>query len=138
MLPVEKSWKIPSWGIPTYQEQFEREDTHMMMGGYDYNWFGMSMMMLGMVVSIALMVVIIWAVVRWLNNRKTLTMPSMRQPQDSYQQDSYQRYEQGYEPHQPPISTFQGAELQSQYQQPEYDQPQAQYPQEMPLQQRRN
>lgn len=101
-----------------------------MMAGYDYNWFGMSMMMLGMVVSIALMVVIIWAAVRWLNNKKTLTMPSMRQPQDSYQ-----KYEQGYEPHQPPISTFQGAEMQSQYQQPEYDQPQAQYPQEMPLQQ---
>ncbi|GAC1350776.1 MAG: hypothetical protein NVS4B9_35860 [Ktedonobacteraceae bacterium] len=74
----------------------------MMMWGYDYNWLGMSMMMLGMVVSLALTVVIIWAFVRWLNNRKTLALPSMRQSQDSYQ-----RYEQGYEPQQPPISTFQ-------------------------------
>lgn len=100
-----------------------------MMWGYDYNWPGISMMMLGMVLSIALIVVIIWAFVRWLNNRKTLTMPSRLQSQDSYQ-----KYEQGYQPQQPPIPTLQEAEPQPRYRQPEYEQPQTLYPQETPLQ----
>ena len=99
------------------------------MWGYGYSWPGMSMMMLGMILWIALMVVLIWALVHWLNKRKTLTVPHMRQPQDSYQS-----YEQGYPPLRQPTPSPQEAEWKYQYRQPEYEQPQAEYPQEIPWQ----
>ena len=87
------------------------------------------MMVLGMIVLIVLMVVLIWALVYWLNNRQALSVPYTRQSQDTYQS-----YEQGYQLQRQPTPGSQVAEWEYQYRQPEYEQPQAQYPQEMPLQ----
>jgi uncharacterized membrane protein len=42
-----------------------------MMWGYGFNWLSMTLMMLGSVLWIVLIVVIIWAVMRWLNHRTT-------------------------------------------------------------------
>ncbi len=42
-----------------------------MMWGYGFNWFSMTLMMLGSTLWIVLLVVLAWALVRWLNNRTT-------------------------------------------------------------------
>jgi putative membrane protein len=46
-----------------------------MMWGYGYDWLSMILMSLGMVLWIALLVVLVWAVIRWLE-RRTTTPPS--------------------------------------------------------------
>ena len=48
-----------------------------MMWGYDFGW-GWLLMSLGMVLLIALLVVLVWAVIRWLTT-KTMVSP----PQDN-------------------------------------------------------
>jgi putative membrane protein len=42
-----------------------------MMWGYGFSWPSMTLMMLGSVLWIVLIVVIVWAVMRWLNHRTT-------------------------------------------------------------------
>ena len=37
--------------------------------GYGFNWWGMALMMLGSLLWIALLVIIVWALIRWLNHR---------------------------------------------------------------------
>ena len=94
-----------------------------MMGGP-----GMVVMMLwmaiGILLFIALVAVVIWFLVRWLNKQQTPTMPFTSQ-----RQDSYQPYQQGYQPSQPP-ETPPESRQQDQSPQPQYEQPQVQYPQE--------
>ncbi len=41
------------------------------MWGYNFGWGGMSLMMVGMTLWIALLVIMSWAIVTWLNNRTT-------------------------------------------------------------------
>ena len=68
-----------------------------MMFGYDYSWFSMSLMMIGMTLWIALLVVLVWALIRWLN-RKTLTsMPKSDAPVSelSALEILHQRYARG-------------------------------------------
>ncbi len=97
---------------------------------------GMFAMMLWMpmvmLLGFALVLVVIWLIVRWLNNQKTPTMPYTRSPQNSYQ-----TYEQGYQPQQQTPETYREGGEQFHHPQPQYEQPQAQYPQEqeMPPQQ---
>ncbi len=44
----------------------------MMWGyGYGFDWLSMILMSLGMVLWIALLVVLVWAVIRWLDRRTT-------------------------------------------------------------------
>jgi putative membrane protein len=45
-----------------------------MMWGYDFGW-GWLMMSFGMVLGIALLVVLVWAVIRWVNNRTSTPIP---------------------------------------------------------------
>ena len=52
----------------------EREDIPMMWG-YGFSWGGMFLMSLGMVLWIALLVVLVWALIRWLNRRTTSSVP---------------------------------------------------------------
>lgn len=50
------------------------------MWGYDFGW-GWLMMSFGMVLWIALLVVLVWAVIRWLERRTTTPIPpSTRTP----------------------------------------------------------
>jgi len=46
----------------------ESKDTPMMWG-YGLNWLSMTLMMLGSTLWIVLLVVLAWAVIRWLNQR---------------------------------------------------------------------
>jgi uncharacterized membrane protein len=52
-----------------------------MMWGYGFNWIGMALMMLGSSLWIVCLIVLAWAVIRWLNQRKlhpalqTATLP---------------------------------------------------------------
>ena len=39
----------------------------LMMWGYGFSWGGMFLMLLGMALWIALLVVLAWAIMRWLN-----------------------------------------------------------------------
>ncbi len=45
-----------------------------MMWGYDFGW-GWLLMSFGMVLWIALLVVLVWAVIRWLERRTTTPIP---------------------------------------------------------------
>lgn len=47
-----------------------------MMWGYGFGW-GWLLMSLGMVLWIALVVVLAWALIRWLSNRTTPSVPPM-------------------------------------------------------------
>jgi putative membrane protein len=40
-----------------------------MMWGYGFNWPSMTLMMLGSTLWIVLLVVLVWALIRWLNKR---------------------------------------------------------------------
>ncbi len=42
-----------------------------MMWGYNPGWGGWLMMAFGMVVMIALLVILVWALIRWFNGRST-------------------------------------------------------------------
>ena len=46
-----------------------------MMWGYDYGWGGMFLMSLGTILWIALMVVLVWALIRWISGRTTTPVP---------------------------------------------------------------
>jgi putative membrane protein len=46
----------------------ESEDTSMMWG-YGFDWLSMTLMMLGSTLWIVVLVVLVWALIRWLNKR---------------------------------------------------------------------
>ena len=46
-----------------------------MMWGYGFSWGGMFLMMVGTTLWIALIVVLIWALIRWLNRKMTPLVP---------------------------------------------------------------
>jgi putative membrane protein len=46
-----------------------------MMWGYDFGWGGMLLMSLGTILWIALMVVLVWALIRWINGRTMTPVP---------------------------------------------------------------
>jgi len=46
-----------------------------MMWGYGFSWGGMFLMSFGMVLWIALLVVLVWALIRWLERRTTTATP---------------------------------------------------------------
>lgn len=48
-----------------------------MMWGYGFSWGGMFLMLLGMALWIALLVVLVWALIRWIDRRNTV--PSTQQ-----------------------------------------------------------
>ncbi len=45
-----------------------------MMWGYDFGWGGMSLMILGMTLWIALLVILGWALVNWLNKNVSVAV----------------------------------------------------------------
>ena len=49
-----------------------------MMWGYGFSWGGMFLMLLGMALLIALLVVLAWALIRWIDRRNTV--PSTQVP----------------------------------------------------------
>ncbi len=62
-----------------------------MMWGYGWSWPGMFMMSLSSLLWIALVAVLIWAVVRWLNKKNITTTP----PTLSAMEILRQRYARG-------------------------------------------
>jgi putative membrane protein len=62
--------------VLTSMSEKESEDTSMMWG-YGFSWGGMLLMLLSMALWIALLVVLVWAVIRWLDRR---TVPSAPTP----------------------------------------------------------
>jgi putative membrane protein len=63
----------------------------MMWGGYGWSWPGMLMMTLSSLFWIALIAVLIWAVVRWLNKQNVYTTT----PTPSAMEILRQRYARG-------------------------------------------
>jgi uncharacterized membrane protein len=53
----------------------ERKKDRPMMWGYGFNWGGMFLMMLGMAIWIALLVVLVWAGIRWFEKKTSLPGP---------------------------------------------------------------
>ena len=49
-----------------------------MIWGYGFSWGGMFLMMLSMALWIALLVVLVWALIRWIDRRNTV--PSTQVP----------------------------------------------------------
>lgn len=47
-----------------------------MMWDYGFSWGGMFLMMLSMALWIALLVVLVWALIRWLDRRSASSAPS--------------------------------------------------------------
>lgn len=64
-----------------------------MMWGYGYGWGGMLWMSLSMLIGLALLVLAIWALVRWLGGRPAATGPSAGAP--SAREILRQRYARG-------------------------------------------
>ena len=64
-----------------------------MMWGYGYGWGGMLWMSLSMLIGLALLVLAIWALVRWLGGRPAATGPSAGAP--SAMEILQQRYARG-------------------------------------------
>jgi len=56
----------------------EREDTSMMWG-YGFDWSSMTLMMLGSTLWVLVVVVLAWALIRWLNKR-TATPQTQTRP----------------------------------------------------------
>ena len=46
-----------------------------MMWGYGFSWGGMLLMLLSMALWIALLVVVVWAIIRWLDRRTSSSGP---------------------------------------------------------------
>lgn len=97
------------------------------------NGFGIFMMMawmpLVMLLGLIVTVVVIWLVIRWLNQerpRTTLYTPPL-------QQGFSQPYEQGYQPPQSAPEAYQEGEKQFNYPQSEYEQPQILYPEQQKM-----
>jgi len=59
-----------------HEETYESEDIFMMWG-YGLNWPNMALMMFGSTLWIVLVVVLVWAVMRWLNHRTGSTQANM-------------------------------------------------------------
>jgi uncharacterized membrane protein len=55
-------------------DRYESEYVFMMWG-YDYSWFNISLMMLGMTLWVALLVVLTWALIGWLNRKARASVP---------------------------------------------------------------
>jgi putative membrane protein len=51
-----------------------------MIWGYGLSWGGMFLMSIGMVLWIALLVVLVWAVIRWLDRRTSVPGPGPAVP----------------------------------------------------------
>ncbi len=52
-----------------------------MMWGYGFGWLSMLLMSLGTILWIAILVVLVWAVIRWLDKKTTTQIPpSTRTP----------------------------------------------------------
>lgn len=47
-----------------------------MMWGYGFSWGGMLLMLLSMALWIALLVVVVWAIIRWLDRRTSPSGPT--------------------------------------------------------------
>ena len=47
-----------------------------MMWGYGFSWGGMLLMLLSMALWIALLVVLVWAIIRWLDRRTAPSVPT--------------------------------------------------------------
>ena len=47
-----------------------------MMWGYGFSWGGMLLMLLSMALWIALLVVLVWAIIRWLERRTAPSAPT--------------------------------------------------------------
>ncbi|GAC1398079.1 MAG: hypothetical protein NVSMB49_05250 [Ktedonobacteraceae bacterium] len=45
-----------------------------MMWGYDFGWGGMSLMILGMTLGIALLVILVWVLLTWLNKKASVAV----------------------------------------------------------------
>jgi len=101
----------------------KKGEKRMMMGGM---FFMMIWMVLGGLLFVALLVVLIWLLVRWLNTQRTPVGPPPRQHDTDY------GYEEGYHPSQQPSEISQQGGRQDHAPQPkqEYEQPQIEYPQE--------
>src|SRR5260370_36876954 len=99
----------------------------MVVGGV---FFVVIWVALGGFLLVAVLVVLIGLLGRWLNTQRTPVGPPPRQHDTDY------GYEEGYHPSQQPseISQEGGRLYHAPQPKQEYDQPQAQYPQEMPPQ----
>ncbi len=64
-----------------------------MMWGYGFSWSGMLMMSLVSILCIALIVVLIWALVRWFNRQSTNA--TLQPPALSAMETLRQRYSRG-------------------------------------------
>src|SRR5205823_14165766 len=60
-------------GIHIPPGRYESEDA-LMMWGYGLGW-GWLMMSLGTILWFAILVVLVWALIRWLNNRTSTQVP---------------------------------------------------------------
>ena len=87
-------------------------------------------MVIGTLIFLAVVVGVIWLLVRWLNGRQTPPMPDTPPPQNPYQ-----RYEQGYQSPQPMSDTYREDGRYDRSPQPkqQYDQPYIPYPQEQEI-----
>jgi putative membrane protein len=75
----------------------EREDTPMMWD-YGFSWGGMFLMLLGMALWIALLVVLAWALIRWVDRRNTVSstqVPGMPASGPSAMEILRQRFARG-------------------------------------------
>ena len=60
------------------------------MWDYGFSWGGMFLMMLSMALWIALLVVLVWALIRWLDRRSASSAPSHPSiPQSVHQRSRY-------------------------------------------------
>ena len=69
-----------------------------MMWNYGFSWGGMFLMLLGMALLIALLVVLAWAIIRWLDRRNTVSstqVPGMPASGPSAMEILRQRYARG-------------------------------------------
>ncbi len=90
----------------------------------------MGLMLLGGLLFLVVLAVVIWLLVRWLNQRQT--------PPISYtppSQNPSQRYEQGYQPPQPMSEIYQEGGRHDRSPQPkqQFDEPYIPYPQEQEM-----
>ena len=66
-----------------------------MMWNYGFSWGGMFLMLLGMAILIALLVVLAWALIRWLDRRNTVSSTQMPASGPSAMEILRQRYARG-------------------------------------------
>ena len=66
-----------------------------MMSGYSFSWGGMVLMLLGMALSIALLVVLVWALFNWLTRKSSAIVPPSPASTPSALEMLQQRYARG-------------------------------------------